>query len=120
MRVVVVIFVIIIVSLFGCSDKETRQTVSSIGEKGILQSGASITPVAVTKEAFDQWSKARVAKDEYGMVALLSSGLVFTPSSRTQVLVIDKDTYITKVRILQGEYTGQSGWVAYEYVRPEF
>lgn len=89
----------------------------SIGQEGILESGAELVPVAVSKEAFDEWTKARVANDKYGMGLLLASGKILTPKRGTKVLVIDRATFIRKVRILEGEYVGMSGWVAVEYVK---
>jgi len=92
---------------------------TSIGEIGLLESGAQIVPVAATKEAFEAWTKARVAKDEYGMGLLLASELIFTPQIRTRALIIDTGMFTRKVRILEGKYQGRSGWIPYEYIIKE-
>jgi hypothetical protein len=89
----------------------------SVGEEGRLYSGGELVPVAISKEAFDEWTKARVAKDKDGQVLLLASGKILTPQKGTKVLVIDTGMFMRKVRILEGEYKGRSGWVATEYIK---
>lgn len=89
----------------------------SVGEEGRLYSGAELVPVAVSREAFDAWTKARVANDTHGQGALLVAGLILTPQKGTKVLVIDSAFLIRKVRILEGEFEGQAGWVSSDYIR---
>lgn len=58
-----------------------------------------------------------VANDKDGKVLLLASGRVFAVKSGTKVLVIDQAMFKRKVRVLEGEQKGLSGWVAVEYVK---
>jgi hypothetical protein len=71
----------------------------------------------VSREAFDAWTKSIVAKDARGGAELLFGGLVFTPQKGTKVLVIDTAFLIRKVRILEGEFKGQAGWVDSGHIR---
>lgn len=100
----------------GSSDGGTVQT---IGAKGWL---ASPTPnlgvlVATDEKAFDEMMKAAIAGDTYGTEELIRQRRIFSTPYNTRVLVIDLDFAKTKVRILDGDYLGQSGWVPFEWVK---
>jgi len=87
------------------------------GDNGVLNSGAEFTPVARTEHALDEWVSARVNKDGPGQVSLLASDKVVSVKSGTKVLIIDRATFTRKVRVLEGEDQGLSGWVPVEYVK---
>jgi hypothetical protein len=89
----------------------------SVGKKGTLQSGGELVPVAITDSDFKEWMKAIVAKDQQGQTLLISSGKIMFVKSGSGVLVIDTDWLERKVRILDGDHKGKSGWVLYEYVK---
>ena len=60
-------------------------------------------------------------QDKYGAMHLFMSGRVFIVDHGTRVLVIDVKTVFSvpayaKVRILEGDYTGASGWLPIEFV----
>jgi len=88
-----------------------------IGERGQLVSGADQVAVATREQAFDALIKAQVAKDAYGAGQLAVTGQVFLVPSNTSVLVLEGGALKTRVRILSGDKTGQSGWVPVEYVQ---
>jgi len=71
----------------------------------------------MTLAAFDEWGKAQVANDSHGRTSLLASGDVFGVDKGTRVLVIDDASLKRKVRILNGEKEGFSGWVAVDYLK---
>jgi len=89
----------------------------SIGQEGVLDSGSELTPVAIDKTAFDEWTKARVAKDEQGMLQLILQGRIVSVEKNTRIKVIDQAMFIRKVRILDGKHQDMAGWVAYEYIK---
>ena len=101
----------------GSSPNKPTSSSLSVGQDGILDSGAELTPVAITEESFDAWTKASVAKDEQGKMLLLASARVFAVKKGTKVRVIDTAMFKRKVRILSGDQKGLSGWVAKEYVK---
>jgi len=70
--------------------------------------------LAVNQYTRDEMIDALEAKDNYGLANLLLSGRVFPVADRTKVLVLDRDWYIVRVRVLEGPYAGKSGWVNYE------
>ena len=91
---------------------------ASIGERGRLYiDGAKIIAVAISEEAFDEFIKARVARDGYGIDNLLLTGRLFTVDNGTRVQVIRKAFPKERVRILEGEMTAMAGWVPYEWVK---
>jgi hypothetical protein len=89
----------------------------SVGKEGILDGGGVETLLTVSDAVYDEWSKAKVANDKYGMGILLTTGKAFTIKSGTKVLVIDQSMFKRKVRIIEGEQAGISGWTAAEHVR---
>ena len=89
----------------------------SVGIEGHLSGGGERIPVAVDETAFNEWIKTRTANDKMGQVELLTSGRVFSVPTNTRVLVIDIGFVKSKVRILEGESIGRSGWVPFEWVQ---
>ena len=60
-------------------------------------------------------------KDKYGFIELVESGKVFSVPNNTRVLVLDYgggflDSTKSKIRILEGPWTGTAGWVPEEWV----
>ena len=97
--------------------EESKTRILGTGDQGILFMDGGTIPVAVTKEAMDQMTRSFTVKDEIGFNNLFLSGQAFWAKSGTKVLVIDSTFTTSKVRILEGDYYGQSGWVPYEWVR---
>jgi hypothetical protein len=92
-----------------------------IGKEGSLSgTGGTLTPVAITEAALDQFLKSYRANDSHGMVQMMATGLVFTVENGTKVLVIDygERLFLRKIRILEGEMKGRAGYVPYEWVKP--
>ena len=78
--------------------------------------------LATDKPSFDELTKALTANDSMGVLQLAAAGKVFGVSSGSRVLVIDRDTFTRKVRILAGvkdidtDKVGLAGWVPFEWV----
>ena len=87
------------------------------GENGYLSIGSGQIAVAVTEGAFDELLKVVRARDMMGLAQLLSSGDAFAVPNNTRVLVIEQGLFKTRVRIVEGEAAGRSGWVPMEFVQ---
>jgi hypothetical protein len=100
-----------------------QQDLKPIGAAGILIAGTNATiPVSATLFDMDTLIKSAIANDDYGMRKLVKSGSVMVVPSGTSVLVIDDAGGFLfapsrKVRILEGKYKGESGWVPVEWVQ---
>ena len=71
-----------------------------------------------TKQGLDDYTKAAVNNDTMGMAQMIYDGEGFLASDGTKVLVIDSGLGTRQVRILDGKFIGQSGWVPMEFVHP--
>jgi len=69
-----------------------------------------------TKEAFDAYIKAATNNDTLGMAQLIYADEGFLVPDGTKVLVIDSGLGSHEVRILDGKFIAQSGWVPMEFV----
>ena len=94
----------------------------SVGSQARLtvgeQSTVTLIGVAATPDALDALGKAQYANDSVGVQQLLQLGRVVAVPDKTKVLVIDLHcsgflcfTSAYQVRMLEGAYVGQAGWV---------
>lgn len=113
-----VIAVVVLSSMGGSNTTTvTKAEFFNPGEEGYLRvSGSDIVSVLNTKEIQDQFMKAGLANDTYGMAKIISDGGGFNVTAGTKVLVIDQEVGIRKVRVLDGEYSMKEGWVAKEFI----
>jgi len=86
------------------------------GEEGKLYTGTGIVGVAITEEALDELTKAAIAKDSIGYQNVFLEGKAFLVDDYTKILVIEIKFSKEKVRVLEGDYYGKSGWVPTEWV----
>lgn len=112
---------LLIVVLFscGCSSSASAPHSSrpSSGEEArIFVDGTKEVLIAVDEKSFDEWNAIAAAKDSGGMLKLLGTGRAFLVANKTKVLVLDPDTVKTKVRVLEGDQSGKSGWISVEFV----
>ena len=89
----------------------------SIGDEGVLYNGSDQVPVAVTKDVLDQVIHMSTANDTLGYAQLVGAGLVIRVDSGTKVLILDSTVTYKQVRILEGEYVGESGWIPVDWVK---
>lgn len=87
------------------------------GETGVLSVDGKDILVGIEKEDFDKIVKSSVAGDTYGIVEIVAQGKAFYVKDKTKVLIIDRDTFSRQVRILEGDMTGKTGWVPYEFIK---
>jgi hypothetical protein len=107
----------LISTLSGSSSSNTASTYLHIGEQGVLYNGSSQIPVAATRDVLDQVIHMSTANDTLGYAELVGAGLVIRVDSETDVLILDSTSLYKQVRILEGEYVGESGWIPSEWVR---
>jgi hypothetical protein len=73
--------------------------------------------VAIDAPSLDALIAAAAAHDDEGFKELLLNGRLFLVPLNTTVRVLDVGLFKTRVRILDGQRAGLSGWVPSEYVR---
>lgn len=101
--------------------EETKIKLPKIGEKVKLRLSTE-NDVAVASDllAFKDLIKAFKVNDDYGLVTLLRAKEIFWASTNTEALVLDVSSVevldseypAVKVRILEGNFRGRSGWVS--------
>ena len=100
------------------SSTVTRGSGGRIGEKTTVYSDSGTTVLAaVDLDTVDEIRKANRANDTIGLMALVFDGKVLNLLNDTKVLVLDKRSGLTEVRILEGTYTYRTAWVPSECVR---
>ncbi len=100
------------------STNSNKQTSKFTGDEGILYvEGLDKVGVATTKAALDELTKASVARDSIGYARVYQEGRAFQVKTNTKILVLENTFTTTKVRILEGEHYGKSGWVPYEWIK---
>ena len=89
----------------------------AIGETGYLRSSADPILVPISKALLDRTTQLAVAKDTMGISEMVLNGEILPVKNGTQVRVIDAGWTSVEVRIMSGDYAGQSGWVPTEFVK---
>lgn len=126
-RVMILIFCVsLLCSCTGNNDKprssSSRQTTAThitTGEEGVLRMAGIDDPIPIcaTKAVLDRFTTLCVANDLIGIQQLITTGNVWMIEKGTHVLVIKTGwTGWLEVRLLDGNYAGYSGFVAYEFV----
>lgn len=117
----------------GSSSSSTAQNEPSISEARALGSGAylrlpnntdssQVICLAPTKDVYDEYTTALMARDTQGLVDLAVDKGLFCVGNGSQVKVIDTSVALTKVRVVKGmtaiddEKIGEAGWSAREWV----
>jgi hypothetical protein len=128
----IIVFVIFIAAISSTSKKESsnsnlspstntgqsNNTKLKIGDEGFLRISNSQDNVllAVTEKNFDELVKSSIANDITGITQMvLNNGAFYVPAG-TKVLIIDSSVGGRKVRILEGERLGDTGWVPFEFI----
>lgn len=76
-------------------------------------------PVATTKEAEAEFSKALNNKDTHAYNQLFADGKMIRIPAGTKAMVIDRSMNMAQVRILEGSHEGRAGWVPVEFAVKE-
>jgi RNA polymerase subunit RPABC4/transcription elongation factor Spt4 len=103
----------------GSSSPSATSSHVKIGDNAYLRLPGAATgdiTVLTSKAALDDFTKAAVNKDTYGMAELVENGEGFFVPQGTKILVIDGSFTASQVRILEGTQIGKSGWVPFEFV----
>lgn len=92
---------------------------ASIGSRGVLaDTGGRLVAVGMDENALLKFHQALRIKDRQGSTALLLSGRVFSVATGTNIMVIDYGSVgIRKIRVLDGDRKGLSGFVHEESIQ---
>ena len=116
-----ILFVIgIIRSSFSDGSSTTQQPVVEsvkVGENAHLTiAGDNPVLVAINKSYYDEMMKLVAVRDTMGIAQMSLDGKVLLVDKNTAVKVIDASYFSSEVRINEGKYIGQAGWVPNEMV----
>ena len=73
--------------------------------------------IASSEGAYDELNRLITANDRLGINLLVASGRVRVAPDNTHVLILDSAIGRRRVRIVDGPYSGETGWIAYELVQ---
>jgi hypothetical protein len=101
------------------SESNSKSSFVGTGETGRIVSNTSVTVlVGTTADNYDRFIQLAAARDNNGWAAMILNGQLMPINSGTQCRVIDGGIMKDEVRILSGSFSGQSGFVAPEFVKP--
>jgi hypothetical protein len=118
-----IFFVVIILVIVPDGEYTDISNYGSVGDDVVLNYNDDIGNcdgqllIGLTEEALDESIKAAVADDSFGQFELVASGQAFMLPNCTIAKVIDRSFGKSEVRIMEGDYLGQSGWIPYEFAR---
>ncbi|MCX6735797.1 MAG: hypothetical protein NTZ13_01815 [Candidatus Parcubacteria bacterium] len=119
----IIIFVPFIVGLSTGAGKGKTLNQPQIGETYTLNYNDDVSNcdgkvvVPIDEKSQEAYGKAAVAKDNEEIAMMVLEGNAFFVPNCTTVKVIDRNMYIRKIRIMDGEQTLKTGWVPNEYLK---
>jgi hypothetical protein len=113
MLIAIIAAVLFIGSLFSSDPPRTpsQPRAGSVGTQVELRIASGSIVVSVSEQAYDEFQTLAIAEDLIGIAQLVADGVAFTVPSGTAALVIDRGFEKRRVRILEGEHAGRTGWV---------
>lgn len=114
-----IVFFVVLVIHPPRPDPPTPPPPNGTGTEARIQFGDGQYPAWVSEDeqTYKELVAAVTAKDTVGYNKLLYSGKVFEVATGTKVLVLEPGLERSKVRILEGNNSGRSGWVPRQGVR---
>jgi hypothetical protein len=106
-------------SSYSSSDSGTEST-SSYQSSSVSTGGIVKLPygfLGTTKDNYKRIIELSVAKDRDGIEQMISAGQALVVAEDTPAKVIQNGILNIEVRILDGKYAGQSGWISSELVK---
>lgn len=95
---------------------ETRSDLRD-GMEAHINTEAEAVIVATEKKYLDDFFNAKRLNDTYGIGELVMAGKIFDVKNCTKILILNKGVFTTKIRVLEGEKIGMSGWVDTERIK---
>lgn len=97
----------------------TRTTTPlTAGSKAMIRSSsADIVLVASSQNAYDRMQKLAQAGDTVGISRMALVGQVWPIQNNTPCLVIDPGSTVCEVRLLDGDWNGEAGFVSRAFVK---
>ena len=87
----------------------------TVGDNVTIDCGSELVIVAVTKADLDEITRLSIAGDNLGIATMIADGNAFMVNKGTKARVIERGLYTRRVRIMDGDYYGESGWVPMEF-----
>lgn len=93
-------------------------SIKTIGSRARLLAGKlKAVPICVDQASMDEYIKFAVARDDIGIEELFGQGRVFNVANGAEVLIIEATFASRRIRVLDGDKRGSSGWVPMEWVK---
>jgi hypothetical protein len=89
-----------------------------VGDQCVLTAKGSPVFVYPQYEDMNEVMDALIAKDDIGLQKMKAAGKFFVCPARTRARLINNGVVARRVRILEGDYYGEDGWVSTEFVQP--
>lgn len=103
----------------GSSTRQDRAaTVIAKGSTVHLSHRGGPVGVAADERTFDALAEALAVNDRQAYEHLFVDGRAFLVQDGVQVLVVNPQANRAQIQILAGYHSGQSGWVALEWLKP--
>lgn len=100
------------------SPRTPRATPLVAGSKALIRSSAAdFVLVAANQNAYDRMQKLAQAGDKVGLSRMALVGQVWTIQNETPCLGIDPGFSIVEVRLLDGDWDGEAGFVSRAFVK---
>lgn len=100
------------------SPRTPRATPLIAGSTALIRSSVTdFVLVAASRDAYDRMWKLMQAKDTVGLTRMALVGQVWTIQNETPCLVIDPGLTVCEVRLLDGDWDGEAGFVSRAFVK---
>jgi hypothetical protein len=83
----------------------------------IYLDGVDTVWVSRQKEVIAKLTRASDAKDQIKVARILASGDIMFVDSGVRALVISTDSELKQIKLMDGKYAGQKGWIPYDCLR---
>lgn len=105
--------------LLATSDRPSgpQKQIAVTGDVVVLTAEADTVLVAMSQKDLDRFRQLAFAKDDVGLLRLVREGKLISVKSGTVCRIIDGGFLTHEIRIMEGEFKDQSGFVPVEQVK---
>lgn len=109
-------FLLILIAITKFNTGDNRSGLRD-GMEAHINTDAEAVIVATEKKYLDDFFNAKRLNDTYGIKELFVAGKIFDVKNCTKILILNKGFLTIKIRVLEGEKEGMSGWVDTERIK---